>query len=193
MLAQHLEVVGRALGLSVHSAISDGRQPVGRGVGPALEASDVVAVLRGDPGAPPDLHTRAVAIAAGVFALAPVLQVDPARLAASILADGRAWRKFQAICEAQGGMREPQQAPHTRPVVATRDGTVAVIDNRRLARLAKLAGAPQAPTAGLVLEAPIGTRVTAGQPLVTLHAEAPGELAYALAYADANPDVLEIR
>lgn len=193
LLGGHLEAVGRALGLSVHAVPSDGTQPIGRGVGPALEAHDVVAVLRGDADAPADLRARALQVAAGVLALAPGLKDNPVALASSLLADGRAWRKFQAICDAQGGMREPGRAPHTRPIVAARDGHVTSVDNRRLARLAKLAGAPKAPTAGLVFHAPIGTRVAAGEPLLTVHAEAPGELAYALAYADAHPDIVEVR
>lgn len=192
-LGGHLEAVGRALGLAVLAVPSDGRQPIGRGVGPALEAHDVLAVLRGDADAPADLRARALQIAANVLALAPGLDGDPAGLATSILADGRAWRKFVAICEAQGGMRAPGRAAHTRPVVASASGEVVGIDNRRLARLAKLAGAPNAPTAGLVFHTPIGTSVVVGQPLVTLHAEALGELAYALAYADANPDIVEVR
>lgn len=153
----------------------------------------MAAVLRGDANAPADLRARALQIAAGVLALAPGLKEDPAALAASILADGRAWRKFQAICDAQGGMREPGRAAYTRPVVASGSGEVVGVDNRRLARLAKLAGAPKAPTAGLVFHTPIGTRVAAGEPLLTVHAEAPGELAYALAYADAHPDIVEVR
>ncbi len=49
-------------------------------------------------------------------------------------------------------------------------------------RLAKLAGAPTAPAAGLDLHVRVGDRVIQGQPLFTVHAEAPGELAYALDY-----------
>ena len=51
----------------------------------------------------------------------------------------RAWTKFQAICEAQGGMRVPPVAEQTHPLAAARDGRVVHIDNRKLARLAKLA------------------------------------------------------
>ena len=57
------------------------------------------------------------------------------------------------------------------------------IDNRRLAKLAKLAGAPTSPTAGLETGLRIGDTVERGQPMMTLHAESPGELAYALEHA----------
>ena len=58
--------------------------------------------------------------------------------------------------------------------------------------MAKLAGAPEDKAAGVELHARLGDHVAAGQPLVTVHAEAPGELAYALAYAAANADMFEI-
>ncbi len=61
-------------------------------------------------------------------------------------------------------------------------GTFTVIDNRRLSRLAKLAGAPQSPAAGVRLQVRLGDAVRAGQPLLQLHAQSPGELAYALDY-----------
>ena len=59
-------------------------------------------------------------------------------------------------------------------------------------RVAKLAGAPRAPSAGLVFHVPVGTAVEVGQPLYTLHAEAPGELDYALAYAISHPYIVEV-
>ncbi|MFZ5481144.1 MAG: thymidine phosphorylase family protein [Myxococcota bacterium] len=192
-LARDLEEVGRAVGLTVKAIQTDGTQPIGRGVGPALEARDVLAVLRGDADAPADLRDRALLVAGEVLQLAPGAAPGTGRpLAAEVLADGRAWRKFQAICEAQGGMREPGCAAWTREIGSTRPGTVVGVDNRRLARVAKLAGAPKAPTAGLVFHTPVGSRVIAGQPLYTLHAEAPGELEYALAYAARHPDIVEV-
>jgi thymidine phosphorylase len=193
VLTHDLVEVGRAMGLTVRTILTDGRQPVGRGVGPALEALDVLAVLRGDAEAAPDLQARALLVAGGVLELAPGTPAGSGqRIAAEILADGRAWRKFQAICEAQGGLRVPPSAPHRRDLIAQRAGRVIAIDNRRLARVAKLAGAPRAPAAGLVFHAPLGTTVASGQPLYTLHAEAPGELAYALAYALSHPNIVEV-
>lgn len=193
LLARDLEEVGRAVGLHVRAVRTDGRQPVGRGVGPALEARDVLAVLRGDPTAPRDLRERALLVAGGVLDLAPGATIGTGwQLAERILADGRAWAKFLAIAAAQGGLREPPVARHQREVPATRAGTVTAIDNRRLARVAKLAGAPQAPSAGLVFHAPLGAKVEVGQPLYTLHADAPGELEYALAFAIAHPNIVEV-
>ena len=192
-LGDVLTKVGRALGIVVRISPSNGSQPVGRGIGPALEARDVLAVLRGDPSAPSDLRDRALHLAGQVLEMAGGLpEGTGATTARQLLEDGRAWRKFQAICAAQGGMREPGLASHAQDVLATAAGRVSRVDNRRLARLAKLAGAPVAAAAGLMFHTPLGTRVEVGQPLYTVYAEAPGELAYALAYAEANADIVEL-
>ena len=192
-LGDRLVRVGVAVGLTVDVVLGDGTQPIGRGIGPALEARDVLAVLRNEDDAPADLRDRALVLAGRVLELGGRTAAgEGLTLAWRQLASGAAWRKFEAICEAQGDLREPPRAAYTRDVVASRAGRVAAIDNRRLARAAKLAGAPRAPAAGLVLHAPVGHLVAAGQPLFTLHAESPGELAYASGYVDANPGIVAL-
>jgi thymidine phosphorylase len=193
ILSAGLIQVANAFGMQTRVIVGDGRQPIGRGIGPALEARDVLAVLQGAEDAPQDLKARAIALAGALIELGGA--AEPGRgepLAAQVLADGRAWAKFQRICEAQGGMREPPASKHRRPLLADRTGQVAEIDNRRIAKLAKLAGAPDAKAAGIELHVKLGGAVSAGQPVCTLHAEAAGELAYALQYASANPDIVRI-
>jgi thymidine phosphorylase len=58
--------------------------------------------------------------------------------------------------------------------------------------VAKFAGAPAYPAAGLELHVRPGDVVEPGRPLFTLHAQSRGELAYALAYAEAQDDVVRL-
>jgi thymidine phosphorylase len=192
-LSTRLMEVGEALGLVVRVVATDGVQPVGRRIGPALEARDVVAVLERAADAPADLRQRALRLAAEVLELGGATPPGAgSALAAAILDEGRAWRKFQAICEAQGGMRRPPTAAYTEPVGAAGAGEVVLIDNRHLARVAKLAGAPIARAAGIELHAFIGTRVALGDPLFTVHAETRGELSYALDYLNSRPPIVRL-
>jgi thymidine phosphorylase len=192
-LARLLERVGVESGLAIRPMVTDGSQPVGRGIGPALEAQDVVAVVRGDPDAPDDLRERAILLAGEILQLAGGCAIgDGPSLARAILADGRAWRKLQRICEAQGGMRTPPSSSQRFDLTAPSSGTVTSVDNRRLARTAKLAGAPADPAAGIYLHVRIGSTVDKGQPLFTLHAESPGELAYAQEYLAAHPGIVVV-
>jgi thymidine phosphorylase len=192
-LARLLERVGREVGLHVRTIVTDGCQPVGRGIGPALEARDVVAVTRRDRDAPADLRDRAILLAGETLELAGACALGEGYARArTILDDGRAWLKLQAICEAQGGMRTPPVASQRVEVTAVQRGVVNGVDNRRLARAAKLAGAPDAPAAGVDMHVRIGTTIDTGQPLFTLHADTPGELAYAQEYLAAHPEVVVI-
>jgi thymidine phosphorylase len=187
-LSAGLTAVAEAFGMRTRIAVGDGRQPIGRGIGPALEANDVLAVLQGAKDAPADLRARAVSLAGALIELGGVAPAGGGEaLASQTLDDGRAWTKFQRICEAQGGMRNPPVSTHRRPLVARRAGLILDVDNRKIAKLAKLAGAPEAKAAGVELHVRLGDFVADGQPLCTVHADARGELAYALDYAAANP------
>jgi thymidine phosphorylase len=152
---------------------SDGSQPVGRGIGPALEARDVLAVLRREADAPADLRERALHLAARVLEFSP--QVKPgtgALLAAQLLESGKAWTKFLAICEAQGGFREPTIAPLTHTLVSRSTRECVAIDNRRIAQVAQLARRPQSQSA----ESTCASRPARGLTRrSTIHSEAPGE------------------
>lgn len=188
-----LRAVADAIGLTLRVMRTDGTQPVGRGIGPALEARDVLSVLRGASDAPADLRDRALALAGGVLEIGEATAAGAGDgRARDALENGSALRKFEAICAAQGGMREPPVAPLTHVVCATRRGRICGIDNRRLARLAKLAGAPRAPSAGLDLRARLGASAERDEPLMTIHAETPGELDYARTYLAANPQMIDL-
>ncbi|MDK3019120.1 thymidine phosphorylase family protein [Pseudodonghicola flavimaris] len=186
-LEQRLCAVGDAIGLTLSIHQSDGTAPVGRGIGPALEAQDVLAVLRRDEGAPADLRDRALDLAGALLDLAPETREAGGRAAAARLLDsGRAEAKFMAICEAQGGFSEPGEARYHAVVTSRAAGRLAAMDNRRIARTAKLAGAPRQKLAGLRLLARVGDRIDIGRPLFEIHAETLGELEYARSYAEAQ-------
>jgi thymidine phosphorylase len=192
-LCARFEAVADALAIAVKVHVSDGLQPVGRGIGPALEALDVLAVLRGEPEAPQDLCERALALAAEILEFGDKAPAGfGLRMARRILESGDAWRKFATICQAQGGFREPPCARLRHIFTAAMAGECVAIDNRRISRVAKLAGAPRAPAAGVEVHIRLGQRVERGAPLYTVHAEHRGELEYALSYAARQPDILRL-
>lgn len=190
LLSHNLVSVAAEFGLKARVILSDGLQPVGHGIGPALEARDVLCVLRNETDAA-ELKRRAITLAGALLELGgKAAEGAGESLARRLLESGKAWEKFQRICEAQGGMRTPPLASHRRPLYAETDGEVLTIDNRCLARIAKLAGAPDSKAAGVEIHVRLGDRVTRGAPLYTIHAATPGELAYALDYAMHKEDTV---
>ena len=182
-LKKLFEYVARHIGLTLDAVITDGRQPIGRGIGPMLESRDVMQVITNAPDAPSDLRLKALRLAGRVLEFDPDLRGgDGFSVARDILDSGRALARLEAIIDAQGrrpfDWRQPPLAPLIHEVTATADGRVVGIDNERLARIARLAGAPKAPSAGVDLFCRLGDRVSRGQPLYRIHAASPSELEF---------------
>lgn len=188
------ERVGQCLGVRVRPVITDGRQPVGRGIGPVFEAEDILAVLQGREDAPADLRDRGVMLAGLILEMAGRSEAGHGEsLARELLTSGAAWKKFKAICEAQGGLRALPQAGYRYPLAASCSGAVKSIDNRKLSNLAKLAGAPNAKAAGVRLLVKLGDVVAKGDTLLELCAETEGELRYAESYLRQVPDMIHLQ
>ncbi|MBW2384346.1 MAG: thymidine phosphorylase family protein [Deltaproteobacteria bacterium] len=189
-LGATFEAVARAVGLEVEIAVTEANGPVGIGVGPRLEALDVLAVLDGSPEAPIDLREKSLFLASRILetvgAVAPSQGYVRAREA---LDSGAAARKLHEIIEAQGPKAPLSPAPFRAEVAAVDAGRVALVDCRGINSLAKLAGAPAHPAAGLrVLRRP-GDGVERGEPLCEIHAQSQAHLSFALDYANQHPDI----
>jgi thymidine phosphorylase len=113
-------------------------------------------------------------------------------VAIKILESGKAYEKFMAICKAQGGFREPHYAKYRFDVLSVREGTVTNINNRRLARIAKLAGAPTAYRAGLWLNVHTGKKIKKDDLLFSIYAESNGELEYTKEYLNKLTRLIDI-
>jgi thymidine phosphorylase len=173
--------VADCLGLFLQVIVTDGRQPVGRGIGPVLEARDVMQVLKNDPEAPADLRQKALRLAGRVIEFDPdVRGGDGFDIARDILDSGRALAKMERIIEAQG-RREQRFEPGAlvREVPAESSGTVIAIDNYQMARIARMAGAPMDKGAGVDLLRKLGDQVKKGEPLYRVHASFPADFRFA--------------
>lgn len=187
--AMHLrklfEYVGDSMGLQLEVVITDGSQPIGRGIGPVLEVRDVMQVLHNDPQAPADLREKALQLAGRILEFdSDVRGGQGYHLARDILQSGRALVKMQAIIAAQGAnpvTYAPAQLQYE--VLATHSGTVNMIDNLQLAQIARLAGAPLDKQAGVDLHKKLGDRAESGDVLYTIHAEFLSDFNFAKAAA----------
>lgn len=183
-LRKLFEFVATRMNLTLDVVITDGRQPVGCGIGPVLEARDVMRVLENDPGAPADLRQKALRLAGRMLEFDPdVRGGDGFAIARDILDSGRALAKMAAIIQAQGGRPFDHQAPGLASlsfeVVADADGVVTAIDNHQLARIARLAGAPKVAGAGVDLMHKLGEPVGRGEILYRVYAEFASDLEFA--------------
>ena len=187
-LRKLFEFVGDHFGISVEVVTTDGRQPIGNGIGPVLEARDVMAVLGNEPGAPADLREKSLRLAAHLLEHDPELRGGTGYARArELLESGAALKQMQKIIEAQGPtVCRTDLGTLTADIVALRDGVVEAIDCLCLNRLARTAGAPIDKGAGIKLFKKIGDGVEKGEPLFRIHAFGEPEFDLAVAAATAN-------
>ncbi len=169
--------------------ITDGSQPVGRGVGPLLEVRDVMQVLENRPEAPRDLREKALQLAGRILEFDPDVRGGQGYvIARDILDTGRALAKLNAIADAQGRTSaHPGPGRLRHDVPAPGSGAVTAIDNLQIASIARLAGAPLDKGAGIYLHRKVGERVAEGEPLYTIYAEFQADFDFAREAATQDP------
>jgi thymidine phosphorylase len=187
-LRKLFEFVGGHFGISIEVITTDGRQPIGGGIGPVLEAQDVMAVLSNDPNAPRDLREKSLRLAAHLLEYDPELRGGTGYVRARELLDsGAALKQMHKIIDAQGPSTcRTDLGNLTADVLAPTDGTISSINCLRLNRLARTAGAPIDKGAGIKIFKKIGDRVEKGEPLYRVYAFDQSE--YDLAVAAAKSD-----
>lgn len=191
-LKKTFESIGKKLGIHVVVAHEDGIQPIGNGIGPALEAIDVLKVLKDEKDAPQDLKEISIELAGEILEFSPkVKKGEGAKLAREILESGKAYQKFEAIIKAQGDVREIPTAKITHDILAIKDGKVVEMDNKKISQTCRLLGAPESNVAGLYLYKHLNDPVKKGDKLFTMHTNSNGELEQALKFL-ADGDIIKI-
>jgi thymidine phosphorylase len=182
--------VARAIDLEIDVIVTEARGPIGRGIGPRLEALDVLAVLGREASAPRDLREKALQLAGRILDRCGVAaDAGGYRAAEDVLDSGRAAAAFDRIVDAQGRRNPPPAARFRTSADARTDGRIGGIDCLEIARVAKRAGAPAHPAAGVRLLRTVGDIVSRGEPLFEIHAQSENQLDAARAYAEQRPDI----
>jgi len=183
-LMESIVAVGRAAGVKVAALLTDMDHPLGRGLGNALEVTEILQALDGD--CPDDLREVTLALGAEMLLLAGVAtDLSAARATLEQLwRDGVVKQCFRHNLEVQGG--DPRvlddasllgRAPHVVAIKAARPGFVADVDPLELGHvIVDLGGGRRQPTdavdphVGVVLAKTLGEAITTGEALAFVHA-----------------------
>ena len=193
-LRKLIEYVGDMMEISVDVVITDGSEPIGSGIGAALEARDVMKVLKNKEDAPEDLKEKSLFLAGRILEFDPKLRGGQGYVVArELLKSGKALDAMEQIIKAQGKVKTPVQLGHlTRDVVADTDGTIKRIDNIFMTRLAVLCGGGQYPGAGVDLFRKTGDKVTAGDILYRIYSCNENDFAFAGTVLESGKNGFEI-
>jgi thymidine phosphorylase len=184
------ELVG-AHGCQSISLLTAMDRPLGRAVGGALEVEEAIHALQGE--GPPDLAEVSFALGAEMLLLArrASTREEARHLLVTAVDSGAAVEKLRQIIDAQGGNPDVVVDPALLPqaeecelFVAPQRGFVASVDPRPIARGlgalaagAAAAGGAGAEAVGFVVSAKPGDWVEAGEPLATVFARTPQDIA----------------
>ncbi|MBN1160172.1 MAG: AMP phosphorylase [Candidatus Diapherotrites archaeon] len=192
-LARKFVEVGAKVGIIVNVLITDGDQPVGRVAGPALESKYVLEILEGKRFE--DLADKSCLLAGKLLEMAGhCSKGEGYEIAKKTIENKKALTQFRRIIKAQGG--NPDIKSEDIPVGKQRyefrsekNGTVAIINNRTVNKIARIAGSPITKGAGIQLYVMNGSRVKKGQILFEIFAENEAKLFDAQNFAKANNPV----
>ncbi len=186
-LKKLFEYVADSLGLVLNIALTDGTEPVGNGIGPVLEARDVMNVLRCSPEAPEDLKEKSLFIAGRILEFnAAVKGGEGYHRAMDLLTTGKALEAFTKIIFDQGKVSAEALSPLCRDILAPKDGIVGGFNAAHLHKIALATGAPRDKGSGLDLLVKSGEEVQAGDILYRIYAQNSNSFAFANGLAEGD-------
>ncbi|MCS7130706.1 MAG: AMP phosphorylase [Archaeoglobaceae archaeon] len=192
-LANDFIELGKRLGLNVVCALTYGGQPIGRAVGPALEAKEALKAMEDRRGSA-SLLEKSLGIAGILFEMTGVAS-DGYSYAKKIFESGKTLEKFKEIVSAQGGDEKIRAddiaiGDKTFTITSKFEGAVVAVNNKAIVRIARSAGAPKDKGAGVYIHKKRGEVVKAGDPLLTIYAEKDWKLDNAIEVARAEAPIL---
>lgn len=166
-------------GIKIHVDINAIRQNAGRGIGPLLEARDVLQILEQTPDRIMPLEDKAVRLAGELIDLctrdSSKKHMAPGSvIAREMLTSGKALAKMREIIRAQGGnphvsLETLRPSHHKTELTSYKKGTVGKIDNQHIAVICRILGCPADKMAGMYLNRKIGEIVDKNDILCTLY------------------------
>jgi len=193
-LKRKFEYLGKHFKKKLKVVLTRADEPMGSGVGPALELRDVIEVLDPKLKGPRDLEEKSLFLAATIFEMTGKAKKGKGIfLAQKILDSGKAFKKFKEIIKAQGGeIIDIKPGKFKKDILAKKSGTIIEINNQKINSLARSSGCPTDKFAGLYLYFNKGDSVKKGEKIMTIYAESKMRLAMAAKhYKKDNPIIIK--
>lgn len=176
-IAKKFVWIGKKFKIKVKVIMTQALEPIGRGVGPALEARDVLRVLQQHELRPLDLEKKAIYLAGELLELKGFCQKGQGKkIAEKQIKSGAAWKKMNEIIVAQGGKANIKadtlvSGAIRHEIFAPKTGKVVLIDNKAINEICMNLGAPHEKIAGMHFHVDYGEKIKKGDKLFTLYAK----------------------
>jgi len=159
--------------------INEMLEPAGRGIGPILEARDVLYILEQDVNRPLRLESKALRLAGMLLDLCykeKKINKNGEDEAKKILKSGAALLKFKEIVAAQKGNKNISSkniplARYQKEIKSPISGKIKDINNYNLNTVAKVLGAPNDKKAGIYLLKKLDHNLERNEPMMIFHSD----------------------
>lgn len=187
-LAEKFEQLAKRFNIKIRIFINEVEEPTGRGIGPVLEARDVLEVLEQKSNRPLTLENKSIFLASHLLELCLKDAEDAQKQyvaqtyktceawAKHILQKGFALQKMREIIKEQMGNAKitsndllPGKYSHTQTAVDNR--LIEKIHNKNATIVAKILGSPMQKGAGIFFHKKVGELIMRGDVLYTLYSE----------------------
>jgi len=182
-LERKFKKLGKHFNMQLECFLKRVEEPLGNGIGPALEISDVIKVLERKSSCY-KLESRSLELAGKLLELAGKAEKGKGiEKAKKILDSGKALSKFKQILKAQKGkIKKIRKTKFSKDIKAHKTGKIKEIKTRELNSLARIAGCPLDKFAGLYLHKHVGESVKKNEKILTIYSESKTELREAVKY-----------
>ncbi|MBM3233464.1 thymidine phosphorylase [Candidatus Pacearchaeota archaeon] len=174
--AKKLEIkfksLAKSFNIKVKCFIVKTSEPLGNGIGPALEIKDVISVLKRET-KNSLLESRSLELSAEILEMAGKCKKRQGIfMARKILESGTAFKKFKQIINAQQGkIKNIPEAKYSHDIISTKSFKIKIIDIKKINSLARILGCPTDKMAGIYLHKHLHDKVKKREKLLTLFAE----------------------
>ncbi|MHA1299449.1 MAG: thymidine phosphorylase [Candidatus Helarchaeota archaeon] len=172
-ISNRIQRIAEYLGLKVTCGLTYGGQPIGNNIGPVLEAQEAIESLRiTDRDQTDSLIEKSTDLAGLLIEMSGVEKGTGKTIAMDILTSGKALKKMMEIIEIQGGdikvLDNMPKSQYSETIKCPKTSYITKVDNFKLKKIAKLAGAPKDKTAGIILYGKRGDKMKKGTPLLKI-------------------------
>ena len=191
-LKRKFEYLGKHFHKKIKVVLTHGDEPIGNGIGPALEINDILRILTRAEQRPLDLENKSLFLAGQIFEMTGKAKKGKGiNFAKEVLDSRKALDKFHEIVKAQGGSsKRIKPAKFCKDIIAKKTRKISEIDNKKINSLARIAGSPMDKSAGLYLYKHVGDKVKKGEKIITIYAESKSRMKEAISFYNSQKPIL---
>ena len=184
--------IGTKMGLKMKVVITKANDIIGNGVGPYLEAMDVLKVLNQDEDRPKDLEEKATHLASQLLEFVSKNK-NSKKIVQNILKSKLALQKFNEIIDTQGRKKIMAPAKFSHTVISKTNGKIINVNISLINKICFDLGCPKDKVAGLYSYKSLGESIKKNEPIYTIYSSSDIRLEYVKVKLRKSQDLFEIK